>query len=91
MFQLCNKTDLKNATETDASSFAEKVDLASLKSNVSKLDIDKLKDVPTKLSNLKNKLHKLDFDKLLPVCVELSKLSDVVQMVLLKKMYIMPR
>ena len=47
------KTDLKNATGIDTSSFAKKVDLANLKSNVDKLDIDKLKNVPTNLSNLK--------------------------------------
>ena len=39
------KTDLKNTTGTDTSSFAEKVDLASLKSNFDKLDIDKLKNL----------------------------------------------
>ena len=37
------KTDLKNAAGIDKSSLAKKVDLASLKSNVDKLDIDKLK------------------------------------------------
>ena len=39
------KTDLKNATRIDTSSLAKKVDLASLKSNVDNLDIDKLKNV----------------------------------------------
>ena len=39
--------DLKNATGTDTSSFAKKVDLASLKSNVGKLDVDKLRNVST--------------------------------------------
>ena len=39
--------DLKNATEVDTSKFAKKVDLINLKSNVDKLDIDKLKNVPT--------------------------------------------
>ena len=63
------KTDLKNATEIDTSSFAKKVNLASLKSNVDKLDIDKLKNLPTNLSNLKSKGDKLDVDKLLPVPV----------------------
>ena len=48
------KTNLKNATGIDTSSFAKKVDLASLKSNVGKLDIDKLKNVPSGLSNLKS-------------------------------------
>ena len=43
------KTDLKYATGIDTSFFAKKVDLASLKSNVDKLDIDKLKKVPTNL------------------------------------------
>ena len=37
------KTDLKNVTGTDTS-FAKKFELASLKSNVDKLDIDKLKN-----------------------------------------------
>ena len=40
------KTDLKNATGIETSSFAKKADLASLKSNVDKLGIDKLKNVP---------------------------------------------
>ena len=61
------------------------------KSDVDKLDIDKLKNVPTNLSNLKSKVDKLDVDKLVPVPVDLSKLRDVVNMMLLKKMYIMLR
>ena len=47
------KTDLRNATGVDTSSFAKNIDLASLTSNVDKLDIDKLKNVPSNLSNLK--------------------------------------
>ena len=54
-----------------------KVDLANLKFNVDKFDIDKLKNAPTNLSNLKSKVDKLDADKLLHVSVSLSKLSDV--------------
>ena len=38
------------------------VNLASLKSNVDKLDIDKLKNVPTNLSSLKIKVEQLDVD-----------------------------
>ena len=34
------KADLKNTTCVDTSKFAKKVDLADLKSNVDKLDID---------------------------------------------------
>ena len=67
------KTDLRNATAIDTSSFAKKVDLPNLESNVDKLDIDKLKNVPTNLSNLKNKVDKSDVDKSLLVPVNLSK------------------
>ena len=64
---------LKNATWIHTSSFAKKVDLASLKSNVNKLDIDKVKNVSANLSNWKSKVDKLDVDKLLPIPVNLSK------------------
>ena len=37
------KADLKNATGVDTSDFAKKTDLANLKSDVDKLDIDKFK------------------------------------------------
>ena len=47
LFNYATKIDLKNATGVDTSKFAEKVDLANLKSDVDKLDIDKLKNVPT--------------------------------------------
>ena len=77
MSNYATKTDLKNATGIDTSSFAKKVDLANLKSNVDKLDIDKLKNVPTNLTNLKSKVDKLDIGKLVSVLVDLSKLSNV--------------
>ena len=48
------KADLKKATGVDTSKFPKKVDLASLKSNVDKLDIDKLKTAPSNSSNLKS-------------------------------------
>ena len=79
------KTDLKNTTGIDTPSFAEKVDLANLKSNIDKLDIDKLKNIPTNLSNLKSKVEKLDFDKLVPASVDLKTLSDVVKTDVVKK------
>ena len=37
------KIDLENATVVDTSPFAKKIDLVNLKSDVDKLDIDKLK------------------------------------------------
>ena len=79
------KADLKNATGVDTSKFAKKVDLANLKSNVDKLDIDKLKKVPSGLISLKSKVDKLDVDKLVPVPVDLSKLSYVVKNNVIKK------
>ena len=91
MSNYATKTDLKNATRVDTSSLAKIKKLASLKFNVDKSDIDKLKNVPSNLSNLKIKVDKLDVDKLVPAPIDLSKLSDVVKMMLLKKMYIMLR
>ena len=58
---------------------AKKADLANLKSDVDKVDIDKLKNIPSNLGNLKSKVNKLDVDKLLPVPVDLSKLNNVVK------------
>ena len=55
------KVDLKNTAGFDTSDFAKKIDLtnlANLKSDVDKLDIDKLKNVPSGLSNLKSKVDK---------------------------------
>ena len=46
------KTDLKNLTHGDTSSFALKTNLASLKPEVDKLDIDKLAPVPVDMSKL---------------------------------------
>ena len=59
------KADIENIAHIDTSSFA-------LKSN---------------LANLKTEVDKLDIDKLAPVPIDLSKLSDVVKMMLLKRMY----
>ena len=59
------KADIKNIPHVDTSNFALKTNLVSLKTEVDKLDIDKL----------------------VPGPVDLSKLSDVVKMMLLKKLY----
>ena len=48
------KADLKNAKGVDTSKFSKRFDLARLKSNVDKLDINKLKNVLTNLNNLKS-------------------------------------
>ena len=48
------KVDLKDATGTVTSNFALKSNLASLKIEVDKTDVDKLKIVPVDLSKLSN-------------------------------------
>ena len=48
------KTDLKEATGIDTSNLAAKSDLASLKAETDKIDVDKLKAVPVDLSKLSN-------------------------------------
>ena len=48
------KTDLENITHTDVSSFPSKTNLAALKTEVDKIDIDKLKTVPDDLAKLSN-------------------------------------
>ena len=59
------KTDIKNISHVDTSSF----------------------ELKTNLAILKTEGDKLDTEKLLPVLVDLNKLSDVVKMMLLKKLY----
>ena len=63
------KADIKNISHGDTSSFALKTNLANLKTEVDKLDIDKLVPVPVDLSKLsdvvKNDVVKKDvYDKL---------------------------
>ena len=79
------KADLRNATGVDTSKFAKRVDLESLKSNIDKLDIDKLKNVPNGLSMLKSKVDKLDIGKLETTPADLSKLQNVVKIDVVKK------
>ena len=63
------KTDLKNVTHVDTSSFALKINLANLKTEVDKLDIEKLAPFPVDLSKLSDVvkmmlLKKTLYDKL---------------------------
>ena len=51
------KTDLKNITHVDVSSFASKTNLAALKTEVDKIDTDKLKTAPTDLAKLTNAIE----------------------------------
>ena len=51
------KTDLTNITHVDVSSFASKTNLAALKTEVDKIDTDKLKTAPTDLAKLTNAIE----------------------------------
>ena len=51
------KTDLKNITHVDVSSFASKTNLAALKTEVDKIDADKLKTTPADLLKLTNAIE----------------------------------
>ena len=48
------KTDIKNITHVDVSSFASNTNLAALKTEVDKIDVDKIKTVPVDLAKLTN-------------------------------------
>ena len=48
------KDDVKNITHVDVSSYATKTNLAALKTEVDKIDVDKLKTVPDDLAKLSN-------------------------------------
>ena len=48
------KDDVKNITHVDVSSYVSKTNLAALKTEVDKIDTDKLKTVPNDLAKLSN-------------------------------------
>ena len=48
------KDDVKNITHVDVSSYTAKTNLSALKTEVDKIDIDKLKTVPDDLAKLSN-------------------------------------
>ena len=53
------KTDIKNISHVETSSFGLKINLANLKTEVNKSGIDKLVPLPTDLSKLSNVLKRL--------------------------------
>ena len=57
------KTDLKNITHVDVSSFASKTNLAALKTEVDKIDADKFKTVPVDLAKLTNTVENNSVEK----------------------------
>ena len=70
------KTDLKNVSHVDVSSFALKSNVASLKTEVDKIHAEKLKTVPLGLAKLSNVVEndvikKTEYDKLV------AKVNDI--------------
>ena len=51
------KNDLKNISHVDVSSFSSKTNLAALKTEIDKIDTDKLKTAPTDLAKLTNAIE----------------------------------
>ena len=51
------KDDVKNITHVDVSSYATKTNLAALKTEVDKIDVDKLKTAPADLAKLTNAIE----------------------------------
>ena len=61
------KKDINDITHVDVSGFASKTNLAALKTEVDKIDVDKLKTVPVDLAKLSNVINndvvkKTDYD-----------------------------
>ena len=76
------KTDLKNITHVDVSSFASKTNLAALKTEVDKTDTDKLKTATTDLAKLTNAVEhdvvkKTDYNtKVTSIEVQIAGLTE---------------
>ena len=67
------KKELDHATAVDTSDLPAKKDFIALKAESDKLDVNKLKNVPTSLDNLKTKVDDLDIGKLKTVPIDLEK------------------
>ena len=76
------KTDLKNVSHVDVSSFALKSNFASLKTEVDKIDADILKTVPIDLAKLSNVVKtdvvkKAEYNKLVTKVVNIDTTNFV--------------
>ena len=79
------KAVLKSATGVDTSDFAKKTNFSNLKSDVYKLNTNKLKNILSNLPNLEFIVDQLDIEKLERTLVDLSKLSDTIKNEVAKK------
>ena len=75
---------VEHATGIETPDLASKQDFIDLKTEVDKLDINKLTNVSTSLYNIKTKIDELNVGKLKSVPEDLKKLNDVVLNDLLK-------
>ena len=64
MSNYATRADLKNEADVNISDFVKNTDLANLKSDVKKSNIEKLRNVPSGLNSLQSKAYKLDIGKL---------------------------
>ena len=80
-----NKQKLEHATGVDISNFAAKGDFIALKSEVEKLYINILVNLPAGLNDLEIKVDDLDVGKLKTPPIDLKKFSDVVSKKVVKE------
>ena len=66
---------LKNGIDVDTSKFAKRVEIASLKTGIDKLDVDDLEKVQNGLRNLKRTVDKWDTGKVEITSFHLGKLN----------------
>ena len=78
------KADIKNFTHVDTSNFELKMNLANLKTEVDKIDTDKLKTVPVDLSKLSNVvknevIKKAEYNKLVAKVCNIDTCNFVIK------------
>ena len=76
------KDDVKNITHVDVSSYATKTNLSALKTEVDKIDIDKLKTVPDDLAKLSNVAKNEVVKRLILVLIIMSQEPNLVQILI---------
>ena len=76
------KDDVKNITHVDVSSYASKNNLAALKTEVDKIDVDKLKTVPDDVAKLTNVVKNVTVKKLILVLIIMSRELNLVQILM---------
>ena len=87
LYSYATKKDINDITDVDTSNFALKTNLSSLKTEVDKLDIDKLATVPVDLSKLtnvvKNDVKKTVYDKLVAKVDNIDTSDFVLKLILI--------